>query len=91
MESTNSEINKEKIVMNILIIEDDKLTLNSLRFSLESLGHITDLAENGEKAISLIVNGNFDLIICDIMMPGISGLSVVCFFGCTERSGIKCI
>ena len=63
--------------MNILIIEDDKLTLNAVQRSLENLGHQATVAKSGEEAIELIGQTNFDLIICDIMMPGISGLSFV--------------
>ena len=63
--------------MNILIIEDDKLTLTSLQYLTESLGHKVQKATNAEEAINLASDGKFDLIICDIMMPGISGLSFV--------------
>jgi len=67
--------------MNILIIDDDKFTLHSLRFNLENLSHTVYSAENSEEAINMIVEGKgdvrFDLLICDIMMPGISGLSLV--------------
>jgi DNA-binding response OmpR family regulator len=63
--------------MNILIIEDDKLTLNLLQYCIEKLGHKAFLAEDGEEAIKRISEEDFDLLICDIMMPGISGLSLV--------------
>jgi CheY-like chemotaxis protein len=63
--------------MKILIIEDDKLTLNAVQHTLENLGHSTTVAKSGEEAISQITAGAFDLIISDIMMPGISGLSFV--------------
>jgi DNA-binding response OmpR family regulator len=63
--------------MNILIIEDDKLTLNLLQYCIEQLGHKAFLAEDGEEAIKMITDRDFDLLICDIMMPGISGLSLV--------------
>jgi len=63
--------------MNILVIEDDKLTLSSLKHIVESLGHSVTLAENAEEAIDRIVDGKFDLVLSDIMMPGISGLSLV--------------
>lgn len=63
--------------MNILIIEDDKLTLHALEQILESLGHKTTLAGNAEEAIERIKNETFDLVFSDIMMPGISGLSLV--------------
>jgi CheY-like chemotaxis protein len=63
--------------MNILIIEDDKLTLNAVQHSIEKLGHTATIAKSGEDAIEQIQKSTFDLIICDIMMPGISGLSFV--------------
>jgi CheY-like chemotaxis protein len=63
--------------MNILIVDDDKLTINALQHTLETMGYKTDITQNGEKAIQMVNSGNFDLIICDVMMPGISGLSLV--------------
>ena len=63
--------------MNVLIIEDDKLTLNALKLSVENLGHKVSTAENGEEGIKMAADGKFDLLLCDIMMPGISGLSLV--------------
>ncbi len=63
--------------MNILIIDDDKMTINALRHSLQEMGHVIDVATNGEEAIDMIQSREFELIISDIMMPGISGLSLV--------------
>ena len=63
--------------MNILIIEDDKVTLKTLQHSMELLGHNVQVAESGEEAIKITGNIKFDIIISDIMMPGISGLSLV--------------
>lgn len=63
--------------MNILIIEDDKLTLNLLQYGIQNLGHKVVVAESGEEGINQVMNGDFDLLISDIMMQGISGLSVV--------------
>src|SRR5258706_13796950 len=63
--------------MNVLVIEDDKLTLNAVMHSLENLGHKAFPAVNGEQAIDNIKKQEFDLLICDVMMPGISGLSLV--------------
>ncbi len=64
-------------MMNILIIEDDRVTLKTLQNSIENLGHKAIIAENGEQAIKFTEKEVFDLIISDIMMPGISGLSLV--------------
>ena len=67
--------------MDILIVDDDRLTLHALQFNLESLGHQVYSADTSEEAINLVARGikglKFDLLISDIMMPGISGLSLV--------------
>jgi DNA-binding response OmpR family regulator len=63
--------------MNILIIEDDKMTLEALSRTLQDLGHSPVTAENGNAALDLIGSDSFDLVISDIMMPGTSGLSLV--------------
>lgn len=44
---------------------------------LKTLGHEVFVANDGEEAIQKISSGSFDLVISDIMMPGISGLSLV--------------
>ncbi len=63
--------------MNILIIEDDKLTSFSLKHVMESWGHNVDVSENAEEGMNMINEGKFDIVFCDIMMPGISGLSLL--------------
>ncbi len=63
--------------MRILIVEDDKFALTLLRHSLETLGHTVEGTMNAEEAIKLAADGKYDLLISDIMMPGISGLSLV--------------
>lgn len=63
--------------MNILVIEDDPITLKTLQNSIENLNHKVYTAESAEEAINLVVDREIDLIISDIMMPGISGLSLV--------------
>jgi DNA-binding response OmpR family regulator len=63
--------------MNILIIEDDKMTLEALSRSLMDLGHTPVLAENSKAALDLVATNQFDLVISDVMMPGASGLSLV--------------
>lgn len=63
--------------MNILIIEDDKVTLKTLQNGMENLGHKVCIAENSEEAIQHVTESKFQLILCDVMMPGISGLSLV--------------
>lgn len=63
--------------MKILIVEDDLLTLEAIKKCIEELGHEANIARNGEEALELSIQKEFDLVISDIMMPGISGLSLV--------------
>jgi len=61
--------------MNILIIEDDELILKAVSFKLIENGQNVLFATNGSKAVDMIVDHSFDLIICDLMMPVISGVT----------------
>ncbi|MES2590698.1 MAG: response regulator [Bacteroidota bacterium] len=61
--------------MNILLIEDDEITLRALAFKLTEKGHKIQMAINGSKAVDMVMDNSFDLIICDLMMPIISGVT----------------
>jgi DNA-binding response OmpR family regulator len=63
--------------MTILIVDDDKLTITALQQALTDMGYKVDVSREGEQAIQMINNTGYDLVICDVMMPGISGLSLV--------------
>lgn len=58
---------------HILIIEDDADIREGVRILLESENYIVTEAENGRKGLEAL-NDTMDLVILDIMMPGISGL-----------------
>jgi DNA-binding response OmpR family regulator len=60
--------------MHILIVEDEFMLRKSLGFKMMEGGHTVSMVANGMEAIQLIEkNKNIDLIICDIMMPVLSG------------------
>lgn len=59
----------------ILIVEDDPANAVLLTEMLESVrGHSVVWARNGHLALSAVCRGNFDVILMDIHMPGMSGL-----------------
>lgn len=58
----------------ILIVDDSLSIVNSLSKILEISGYRTEVAYNGSDALRKIQAENYDLIICDIEMPGITGL-----------------
>ena len=62
---------------NILIVDDERSIRNTLRDILETEGYEVDEAENGEVAIDKIKQNNFDVILCDIKMPGMDGIEVL--------------
>jgi CheY-like chemotaxis protein len=61
----------------ILLVEDDVPTRAALKKSLEKQGYDFDLAESGERAVEMIKINDYDLIITDLMMDNIDGLTVI--------------
>lgn len=62
--------------MKILVVEDNKDILSNLHDFLTLKGCEVDCADNGLTALHLISSQSFDLIILDIMLPGVDGLSI---------------
>jgi len=61
----------------ILIVDDDHAMRLALSESLESCGYDVNAAENGNQAIDLFTKGNFDLVVTDMKMPGMTGIEVL--------------
>ena len=59
--------------LNILAIDDEPPLLNLLSRVLTKLGHTVDTAPNGETAFKKIKAQDYDLLICDVLMPDILG------------------
>jgi DNA-binding response OmpR family regulator len=62
--------------MNILVVEDEKGMAQVLRRGLEEESHVVSLAHDGVSALSLAQNMPFDMVLLDVMLPGIDGLQV---------------
>jgi two-component system alkaline phosphatase synthesis response regulator PhoP len=60
----------------ILIVEDEEHIADGLKLNLEAEGYETIVATDGISAVDLWRQGNFDLILLDIMLPGKDGLEV---------------
>jgi DNA-binding NtrC family response regulator len=63
--------------LHILIVDDDATILNLEAKILECDGHRVETAENGEAAWRALQGGNYDLLVTDNLMPGMSGLALV--------------
>jgi DNA-binding response OmpR family regulator len=64
------------MMKRILIVEDEKLIAELERDYLEVSGYQVDIAIDGEQGLRLGMNGDYDLIILDLMLPLLSGFEV---------------
>lgn len=65
------------IMPRVLVVDDDPQVLKLLRLNFEMEGYDVVSATNGEEALSLVRGDTPDVVVCDVMMPGIDGLEVV--------------
>lgn len=67
----------ERDVEHLLVVDDNALNRDMLSRRLEKRGYRVTVAEDGRQALASIENTSFDLILLDVMMPGIGGLEVL--------------
>ena len=63
--------------MHILLIEDDVLAAEYLIKGLGECGHVVDHAADGEIGLNIALNGHYDVIVVDRMLPGRDGLTII--------------
>ena len=61
----------------ILVIDDERSIRNTLKDILEYEKYEVELAEDGNKGLEKVKGAEFDIILCDIKMPGIDGIEVL--------------
>src|SRR2546430_4763112 len=59
--------------LHILVVDDEPHILYYMRATLESWGHSVEVASDGAYALERAIAGDFDVIICDLRMPHLSG------------------
>lgn len=64
-------------MLRVLIVEDEKPIAELIRMSLTGAGYSCDWAEDGMKAADRIEHGNWDLILLDVMLPGVDGFELM--------------
>ena len=62
--------------MRILIVEDERQMAEVLRRGLSEEGHAVDVARTGPDGLAMATSASFDVIILDVMLPGLSGFDV---------------
>ena len=61
----------------ILIVDDEPDTLGLIELTLQTAGFSVRTATNGDQALGLILEDTFDLLLLDIMMPGMTGFDLL--------------
>lgn len=60
----------------LLVVDDEPILLKGLKFSLEQDGYQVEVAVDGNEAYDKILENDYDLIVLDLMLPGMDGLEV---------------
>ena len=60
----------------ILVVDDEKLIVKGIRFSLLQDGMEVDCAYDGEEALEMIKTNTYDMVLLDLMLPKIDGIAV---------------
>lgn len=68
--------NDPKRRARILVVDDEVNLAEGIRENLEAEGHAVELAEDGVTALSMVREGGYDLVVLDVMMPGLDGFAV---------------
>ena len=59
----------------VLVVDDEKLIVKGIRFSLMQDGMEVDCAYDGEEALELAKNNEYDLLLLDVMLPKMDGFA----------------
>ena len=60
----------------VLVVDDEKLIVKGIRFSLEQDGMEVECAYDGEEALEKAKENQYDIILLDVMLPGLTGFEV---------------
>ena len=60
----------------VLVVDDEKLIVKGIRFSLEQDGMEVDCAYDGEEALELVKANTYDIVLLDVMLPKLTGFEV---------------
>ena len=60
----------------VLVVDDEKLIVKGIRFSLEQDGMEVDCAYDGEEALQKAKQNSYDMVLLDVMLPKLDGMEV---------------
>ena len=61
----------------VLVVDDEKLIVKGIKFSLEQDGYDVDCAYDGEEALELVKQNEYDVMLLDVMLPKLTGFEVL--------------
>jgi len=61
----------------VLLIDDEPILLVTVSDALAKAGYTVEMAENGQKGLMMFQEGSFDIVLLDMVMPGISGMDIL--------------
>lgn len=70
-------MNAANAAVRVLVIDDEKGLRDMLSYTLRRLNLEVSVAEDGEKGVAAALAGDFDVVLCDVMMPGMDGIAVL--------------
>jgi two-component system OmpR family response regulator len=71
------DVQPDRTAMRLLVIEDDRDAADYLVKAFREVGHVADAATDGEEGLSFALDGAYDVLIVDRMLPKLDGLSVI--------------
>jgi two-component system, OmpR family, copper resistance phosphate regulon response regulator CusR len=72
--------------MRLLVVEDEVKLAQYLHKGLSENGHVVDLAHDGIEGRRLAVGGDYDLVLLDLMLPGVDGFGVLAALRAAQRN-----
>ncbi|MBR6898320.1 MAG: response regulator transcription factor [Lachnospiraceae bacterium] len=61
----------------VLVVDDEKLIVKGLKYALEQENMVVDAAYDGLEAVEMAKNGDYNMILLDVMLPGLDGFGVL--------------
>src|SRR3954463_15307825 len=63
--------------MRVLIVEDDRKLARQLKKGMDESGYAASVAFDGREGLDAAITGGFDVLILDVMLPSLDGISIV--------------
>jgi two-component system OmpR family response regulator len=73
----SADAQPDRVTMRILVIEDDRDAADYLVKAFREVGHVADAAHDGEDGLAQALDGEYDVLIVDRMLPKLDGLTLI--------------